>query len=221
MEDDPFESVLDLEETYYQEGYDLGVADGSRAGRIEGRVFGIEKGFEKFVAMGMLHGRAAVWASRLPRKKEQGKDNERKATIAQDEVTSSSLEASPNNLMPTSLGGTALVPVEDGVVALGLPPLAVNPRLERHIQTLFALVEPDTFSTENTEESVADFDDRLKRAGAKTKVIERIVGEGDVDARQTDTSPSASDTKDRRVKVSRIEKTADNMEDFGDRRFLS
>ncbi|OCK94000.1 DUF1715-domain-containing protein [Cenococcum geophilum 1.58] len=198
MEDDPFESVLDLEETYYQEGYDLGVADGSRAGRIEGRVFGIEKGFEKFAAMGMLHGRAAVWASRLPRKKEQGKDNERKATIAQDEVTS-----------------------KDGVVISGLPPLAVNPRLERHIQTLFALVEPDTFSTENTEESVADFDDRLKRAGAKAKVIERIVGEGDVDDRQTDTSPSASGTKDRRVKVSRIEKTAGNMEDFGDRRFLS
>lgn len=221
MEDDPFDSVLDLEETYYQEGYDLGVADGSRAGRIEGRVFGIEKGFEKFAAMGMLQGRAAVWASRLPRKKEQGKDNEKKATIAQDEVTSSSLEASPNNLMPTTSEGIALVPVEDGVVASGLPPLAVNPRLERHIQTLFALVEPDTFSTENTEESVADFDDRLKRAGAKAKVIERIVGEGDVDTRQTDTSPSASGTKDRRVKVSRIEKTAGNMEDFGDRRFLS
>jgi len=220
MEDDPFESVLDLEETYYQEGYDLGVADGSRAGRIEGRVFGIEKGFEKFAAMGMLHGRAAVWASRLARKKEQGKDNERKATIAQDEVTPSSLEASPKNLMPTSSEGAALVSAEDGVVASGLPPLAVNPRLERHIQTLFALVEPDTFSTENTEESVADFDDRLKRAGAKAKVIERIVGEGDVDARQTDTSPSASGTKDRRVKVSRIEKTAGNMEDFGDRRFL-
>lgn len=219
MEDDPFDSVLDLEESYYQEGYDLGVADGSRAGRIEGRVFGIEKGFEKFAAMGMLHGRAAVWASRLPRKKEQGKDNEKKATIAQDEVTSSSLEASPNNLIPTS--SEALVPAEDGVVASGLPPLAVNPRLERHIQTLFALVEPDTFSTENTEESVADFDDRLKRAGAKAKVIERIVGEGDVDARQTDTSPSVSGTKDHRVKVSRIEKTADNMEDFGDRRFLS
>ena len=219
MEDDPFDSVLDLEETYYQEGYDLGVADGSRAGRIEGRVFGIEKGFEKFAAMGMLHGRAAVWASRLPRKKEQGKDNEKKATITQDEVTSSSLEASPNNLIPTS--SEALVPAGDGVVASGLPPLAVNPRLERHIQTLFALVEPDTFSTENTEESVADFDDRLKRAGAKAKVIERIVGEGDVDARQTDTSPSVSGTKDHRVKVSRIEKTADNMEDFGDRRFLS
>lgn len=219
MEDDPFDGVLDLEETYYQEGYDLGVADGSRAGRIEGRVFGIEKGFEKFAAMGMLHGRAAVWASRLPRKKEQGKDNEKKATITQDEVTSSSLEASPNNLIPTS--SEALVPAGDGVVASGLPPLAVNPRLERHIQTLFALVEPDTFSTENTEESVADFDDRLKRAGAKAKVIERIVGEGDVDARQTDTSPSVSGTKDHRVKVSRIEKTADNMEDFGDRRFLS
>ncbi|OCL09925.1 DUF1715-domain-containing protein, partial [Glonium stellatum] len=153
MGDDPFDSVLDLEETYYQEGYDLGVADGSRAGRTEGRVFGIEKGFEKFTAMGMLYGRAAVWASRLPRKKEQGKDDKNKAIIAQDEVLFNFLEGSSERL----------------------PPLAANPRLEKHIQTLFALVEPETFSTENTEEAVADFDDRLKRAGAKAKVIERIV----------------------------------------------
>lgn len=222
MGDDPFDSVLDLEETYYQEGYDLGVADGSRAGRTEGRVFGIEKGFEKFTAMGMLYGRAAVWASRLPRKKEQGKDDKNKAIIAQDEVLFNFLEGSSESLIPGVPKDAAQTsPAEGSLGAEGLPPLAANPRLEKHIQTLFALVEPETFSTENTEEAVADFDDRLKRAGAKAKVIERIVGEGDADTQQIETSPSASGTKERRIKVSRTEKLADNMEDFEDQRFLS
>jgi len=33
-------------------------------------------------------------------------------------------------------------------------------------------------STENTEEAVSEFDDRLKRAEGKAKIIERLVGEG-------------------------------------------
>jgi hypothetical protein len=60
-EGDIFDSILDLEEQFYAEGYKLGVADGARAGRIEGRVFGLEKGFEKFLEAGRLHGRAIIW----------------------------------------------------------------------------------------------------------------------------------------------------------------
>ncbi|PPJ56251.1 hypothetical protein CBER1_06388 [Cercospora berteroae] len=63
---DVFEDVLNLEDRYYQEGYDLGVAEGAKSGRIEGRTFGLEKGFEKFLEMGKLNGRAAVWEARLP-----------------------------------------------------------------------------------------------------------------------------------------------------------
>ncbi|KAI5360217.1 Putative essential protein Yae1 [Septoria linicola] len=63
---DVFEDVLNLEEQYYQEGYELGVADGSKSGRIEGRIFGLEKGFEKFLEMGKLNGKATVWEARLP-----------------------------------------------------------------------------------------------------------------------------------------------------------
>lgn len=63
---DVFADVLNLEDRYYKEGYDLGVADGSKSGRIEGRLFGLQKGFEKFLEMGKLNGRAAVWEARLP-----------------------------------------------------------------------------------------------------------------------------------------------------------
>ena len=67
-----------------------------------------------------------------------------------------------------------------------LPPLSSNPRLEKHVRVLYALSEPASLSTANTEEAVSDFDDRLKRAHAKTKIIERLVGEA--------ASPSLSDS---------------------------
>ncbi|KAG8168745.1 hypothetical protein KVR01_001494 [Diaporthe batatas] len=50
-------------------------------------------------------------------------------------------------------------------------------RLEKNIVMLHALVEPDTLSTENSDGAVNDFDDRVKRAQGKARVIERHVGE--------------------------------------------
>ncbi|KKY16623.1 putative essential protein yae1 [Diplodia seriata] len=147
---DPFDSVLSLEDSYYTEGHALGVADGSRAGRIEGRVFGLEKGFEKFVAMGALHGKAAVWASRLPPPPPQEQTPEQTTTT------------STNSLPP-------LLPSSGG---------SGNPRLAKHITTLHALSEPASLSTQNDEDAVADFDDRFKRAQAKVKIVEKLVGEG-------------------------------------------
>ena len=55
-----------------------------------------------------------------------------------------------------------------------LPFLSNNPRLEKHIRVLYALSEPASLSTDNTEEAVSDFDDRLKRSHAKIKIIERL-----------------------------------------------
>jgi hypothetical protein len=63
---DPFDDLLTLEDTLYTAAYDLGVSDGAHAGRIEGRIFGLEKGFEKFAELGQLHGRSVIWGSRLP-----------------------------------------------------------------------------------------------------------------------------------------------------------
>ncbi|KAG7289765.1 hypothetical protein NEMBOFW57_006141 [Staphylotrichum longicolle] len=51
-------------------------------------------------------------------------------------------------------------------------------RLGKHIRTLYALVETESLSTENTDEAVDDFDDRLRRAQGRAKVIERMGGEG-------------------------------------------
>lgn len=64
-----------------------------------------------------------------------------------------------------------------------LPLLHANARLTKHIKVLYALTETETLSTENTEDAVSDFDDRLKRAQAKAKIIEKMAGEakGEVD----------------------------------------
>ncbi|KAF4334429.1 3-oxoacyl [Fusarium beomiforme] len=62
--------------------------------------------------------------------------------------------------------------------ACTLPPLPKNARLEKNINTLYALVEPDTLSTENSDEAVQDFDDRVKRAQGKAKIVEKMAGSG-------------------------------------------
>jgi hypothetical protein len=141
---DAFDNLLNLEERYYSEGYEQGIADGDRAGRIEGRAFGIEKGFEKFVEAGRLNARSIVWANRLP----------------QASTTATAVASTPG-------GAQERLPVLSGGGA----------RLEKNIVTLHALVEPDTLSTENTDEAVNDFDDRVKRAQGKARVIERQIGE--------------------------------------------
>ena len=147
--DDPFDVVLNLEDQYYQEGFQAGVEDGSRAGLIEGRIFGLEKGFEKFLEMGKLCGRACVWSARMQKDKDSS--------------------------------GQSFDAADEGSNVGGVKSLKFSERLDRHVQTLRALSELESLSTQNTEDAVSEFDDRFKRATAKVKVIESIVGEKHVD----------------------------------------
>ncbi|MCJ1283396.1 hypothetical protein MMC26_002724 [Xylographa opegraphella] len=158
MEEDPFDSVLNLETQFYDEGYALGVADGTRAGHIEGRVFGLEKGFEKFMEMGKLHGRSTVWASRLS-------SDTAKTHLPVD------VREDPKNLQSQRESTST------ASISKSLPPLAANVRLAKHVQTFHALVELESLSTQNKEDDVSEFDDRLKRAMGKAKIIEKLIGE--------------------------------------------
>ncbi|KAH7094327.1 hypothetical protein FB567DRAFT_1500 [Paraphoma chrysanthemicola] len=196
-EDDPFDSLLTLEDTLYTTAYTAGATDGARAGRIEGRIFGLEKGFEKFAALGELHGRSVVWGARAlspkePRQEEIAveKEDAKKDTTHQSEKT--------------------------------LPRLPEYSRLVNNITLLHSLTDPETFSTENTEEAVADFDDRFKRAGAKAKVIERIVGEGETasSAKSPDGSPARGKARNVRLEGGKKGKGDDSMEDFAGSRLL-
>ncbi|KAL7949464.1 hypothetical protein V8C42DRAFT_310953 [Trichoderma barbatum] len=66
-------------------------------------------------------------------------------------------------------------PLEKSSETCTLPPLPSNPRLEKNVKLAYALVEPDTLSTDNSDEAVQDFDDRVKRAQGKVKIIERML----------------------------------------------
>jgi len=168
MHNDPFDDLFKLEDQYYREGYELGVKDGSRAGLIEGRLFGIEKGFEKYAAMGKLHGQAIVWAGRMP------------TSPAEDETARQTSHEEHVMKLPgdTNVGNPGTSQTEkEGLSSSALPDLPASVRLEKHIRTLYALVEPSSLSTQNDEESVSQFDDRLKRAEGKVKIIEKMIGE--------------------------------------------
>lgn len=218
---DPFDSLLSLEDQYYSEGYELGVADGSRAGRIEGRVFGLEKGFEKFVAMGKLHGRAVVWNARSTAQKELGKDRQHgtQRSPSADAEVDGQIETNEQSIYPES--NLSEVDIDNAVdtddpSGSSLLPLPRSQRLERHIDTLHALTEPATFSTQNDEDSVADFDERLKRAEAKTRLIVNMLGE---DNGLRSHQHSSNDTSHkRRITLKRDDTFGDrNIEDFGKR----
>ena len=161
-ESDLLVPALELEDKFYREGYDLGIADGRRAGLIEGRAFGIEKGFEKYVSMGRLNGRASIWAGRLPTEKASDTESVSKLPLYKqvEQIEQSRQVASKSDLV-----------LEAG------PILAISPRWESNVRTLYALTEMGSLSTDNDEATIAEFDDRLRRAEGKLKVIEKSTGE--------------------------------------------
>ncbi|KAI1484987.1 DUF1715-domain-containing protein [Biscogniauxia mediterranea] len=166
--DDIFAGVLNLEEQYYREGYAEGLRDGAAVGRAEGRSVGYKTAFDKFVEAGRLQGRALVWANRTRafRHNHNTITNTTNTTTNTTNTSSSSSSAAPE--------GEEEAEEREG----RLPDLPPNPRLERHLATLYGLVEPGTLSTRNDDESVSDFDSRLKGAQGRLRVVERAVGEG-------------------------------------------
>ncbi|KAJ6784686.1 hypothetical protein PWT90_00429 [Aphanocladium album] len=149
MASDPFDDVFTLEDGFYQQGYQQGLADGEAAGRVEGRQFGMSTGFDKFLESGRLASRAVVWANRLP---------------------------SLHSTAAAAAAGTSTAADTQPKHACTLPKLPDNARLGKNIKMVYALVEPETLSTANADDAVQDFDDRLKRAQGKAKVVEKMIG---------------------------------------------
>ena len=153
---DGFEDVLELESKYYDEGYKAGIEDGKKAGAIEGKLFGLEKGFEKALEVGRLQGRAMVWQSRLHVETTDREPHTPASTAA--EVT-----------IPSDIRLATLAPLLDH--------LPKNERLRKHIESLLALTSSSILPLANTDDAVADFDDKIARAHARGKVIANIIGE--------------------------------------------
>lgn len=151
------DSLLDLEEQFYNEGFDLGAADGAKAGYTEGSVFAVEKGFEKFMELGRLYGKALVWAQRL--------------------ADSKSPEASEQPLnQPVTADALSL----DPSICKEMPSLpSHSARLIRNLEILLELVDPASLDMSNSEEAVNDVDERLKGAAVKAKLIQRAMGESE------------------------------------------
>lgn len=142
MSNDLFDDLLGLEDEFYQEGYDAGLADGEHAGTVEGKVFGIEKGYEKGLELGRLQGRALVWQKR------------------QQDLSAPPL-ARQSPLLKYLEGSK----------------ISSNSRVTKHIETLLNSSSDKDVKDDNSDDAVADFDDRIARSQAKAKVIAAIVAE--------------------------------------------
>jgi hypothetical protein len=162
MNDDILDSVLDLEDDSYQAGFDEGRADGLRIGSREAMIFGIETGYQKALEMGKLHGKALMLNACM---------------------------VDPN---PMPLGPTGSAPTPSGIGLPSdthpddsntfppmpkLPTIPTNERLKKHVETLLRLTDPSTVPLENTQAAVEEFDDRMRKAVAKAKVIDKLIAE--------------------------------------------
>lgn len=144
-----FDELLGLEDSFYKEGYETGLADGAYAGHVEGKLFGIEKGYEKALELGKLHGRAIVWQIRL-------QHNESKSNLS-----------------------THLDPNQSSFVSEHLyeSTLAKNSRVSKHIDGLLTATSQTNLAMDNSDTAVTEFDEKILRAQAKAKVVAAIAGE--------------------------------------------
>lgn len=160
MATDPFDDLLELENDYYKEGYDAGVADSTYAGMIEGKVFGIEKGYEKGLELGKLHGRALVWRRRLSLLSETDALGSQQGSEFGASSSTKSIEQSKLSQIVPSLGK-----------------LPDNTRIRRHVDALHSASDGQTVACDNSDGAVTEFDDRIAKAKAKAKVVANIAGE--------------------------------------------
>jgi hypothetical protein len=223
---DPFNSVLTLEDDLYMNAYALGATDGEKAGKIEGRIFGLEKGFEKFASLGALHGRSVVWGARLPSQKPdsgarvaESRGAKKVGNKAKGEGVID-VEINQN----ADIGGYTMEEEntqEAEKLRSVLPPLPPLPRLPPHITFLHSLTDLATFSTENSEDAVADLDDRFKRGQSKAKLVELLIKEpSTVDKLNVFEDAKGRPRKGVTVSGGEGVKNGDNMEDFGASRLL-
>ena len=168
------ESLLDLEEEFYQEGYDLGAADGAQAGYTEGSVFAVEKGFEKFLELGRLYGKALVWSQRLA-------DSQLSGKAESDGQNNGALESDHKQEELSLL---------DPAICKEMSSFSSSSRLAKNIEILLELVDPASLPMVNTEEAVNDVDERMKGAAVKVKLIQRALGEREDNS---DIHPDAKD----------------------------
>lgn len=181
------DSLLDLEEDFYKEGHDLGAADGAHAGYTEGSVFAVEKGFEKFVEIGRLYGKALVWAQRLADSKEKPSTDDYTSSRMETTGASGASEASTTT---TGAGGKDLDISLEPSVCGEMVTFPSSARLAKNLDILLELVDPASLAMANTEDAVTDVDERLKGAMIKAKLIQRALGEREDPA---DIRPGARD----------------------------
>ena len=213
---DIFDSILNLEDEFYQEGYELGARDGEKAGRIEGRLFGIRKGFEKMLVMGKLRGQALVWRARHELSR---------ASPTHDDITQNYKQAGligSKQHEESEVGSSefgVLVEKAKQESKLCVRFFLASTRLEKNIDILLEVTEPSAISTQNNEDSIEEFDDKFKRASAKLKVIEATVREtkrrSGIAALEDDQGGSAK-SRTHPVRLADDARAAEkNIEDFG------
>ncbi|KAG7661620.1 uncharacterized protein J8A68_004889 [[Candida] subhashii] len=59
------DEILNIEQRYYQQGYDDGVAQSTKEQLIEGEEYGYQTGFQRFLIIGYIQGLVEYWQKNI------------------------------------------------------------------------------------------------------------------------------------------------------------
>ncbi|KAF8164414.1 hypothetical protein BJ912DRAFT_1049226 [Pholiota molesta] len=137
MADFDIESLIHVEQSFYDAGYADGFAHGRIHGLIEGRALGREKGFEIWEELGFYEGFARTWRAVLDH---QGRGDDRAAQHIRLILASIAQfpRVNPSSAPPSSVGGPA-VAVEAGPNAQPDPELDIT-QLLRQIRSRYKVL---------------------------------------------------------------------------------
>ncbi|EGV61697.1 hypothetical protein PSN45_000384 [Yamadazyma tenuis] len=63
--DENLDSLLNLEEQYYKEGYREGQEESTKAQYLEGKEYGFQTGFQRFLVIGYIRGLVDFWENQV------------------------------------------------------------------------------------------------------------------------------------------------------------
>lgn len=153
----------------YQTGYDEGIEDGKIAGIQEGSGFGMQTGFQRYVALGVLNGRIKVWRVQI--------ENVQKRLNQQLDSATFDLKTSEGG-KTTEITGETETKIKSDTHLSEKDVEALKKQLDKTttaIDSLQKLIDPETVPKTNSDDDVARLELALRKSKSKAKIISTYI----------------------------------------------
>ncbi|ODV85502.1 hypothetical protein CANARDRAFT_23035 [[Candida] arabinofermentans NRRL YB-2248] len=149
-----FDSVLNLEDQYYNEGFNEGQLEGSMKQFHEGKELGIQTGYQRLLIIGQLRTLVNYWIEKIDRLIESN---------------TMGTESSSSDLSVSVVSVSVKKPKRDNH--------KVKKTLDGLKMLLDSLYDNDKINLTNSDEDVQTYETILKKARAKVRSLSTVLGD--------------------------------------------